>query len=80
MTQRSPWDTSGPSSIGASKGFRAGPTGKTRSQVSSELADQRRAEGSIPQLVIVGRAERLRQQVLADRWGSPFLKPGSAKP
>ncbi len=78
MTQRAPWpSTTGPSTFVNSKAFRAGKSGKTASAIASEVSDQRRSQGNGPKLVIVGRAERLRQQVLAARWGHPYLKPGS---
>jgi len=78
MTEKAPWPSiTGRSIFAGDKEFRSNEKGKTRSQQSSETLEQRKEQGTVPQLVIVGRAERLRRQVLADRWGNPYSRPGS---
>ena len=76
----SPWPSpTGESSFAKDPTFRAGRGGKRKADVATEVIDQRRADGQpIPRLHLVSRAERLRREVLASRWGNPYSKPGSA--
>jgi hypothetical protein len=58
--------------------FRATKSGKTQSQTASEVVEGFRAENGHCRGTVHGISKRA-DKVLENRWGSPYLKPGSEK-